>query len=208
MKEQTVTRPYRQRRRAAAAEANTERILQAGLDLFVERPWDQITLAAVAERAGVGLQTVIRRFGTKDGLSRAVNEWTAPQILESRGEPSGDDPVAVAAALARQYERWGASTDRMLRQEDVSPSLTEAAVAGRAAHREWVELVFAAQLAPLPEPSRTDRLARLIAVCGVELWLVLRRDGGLTVPSASAAVADLIAASLAPSPTIPSPESP
>ena len=48
MKESTTPRPYRQRRRAEAAEANTERILQAALDLFVERPWDQITLAAVA----------------------------------------------------------------------------------------------------------------------------------------------------------------
>ncbi len=45
MKESTAPRPYRQRRRAEAAEANTERILQAALDLFVERPWDQITLA-------------------------------------------------------------------------------------------------------------------------------------------------------------------
>jgi AcrR family transcriptional regulator len=208
MKEQTATRPYRQRRRAAAAEANTERILQAALDLFVERPWDQITLAGVAERAGVGLQTVIRRFGTKDGLSRAVTEWTAPQILETRGEPDGADPAAVAAALARQYESWGASTDRVLRQEDVSPSLTEAAAAGRAAHREWVERVFAPQLAALPKTSRADRRARLIAVCGVELWLVLRRDGALSVDAATAAVADLITASLAPSPSTPSPESP
>jgi AcrR family transcriptional regulator len=196
MKEQTATRPYRQRRRAAAAEANTERILQAGLDLFVERPWDQITLAAIAERAGVGLQTVIRRFGTKDGLSRAVNAWIEPQITATRGEPDGGDPVAVAGALARHYERWGDSTDRMLRQEDVSPSLTEAAHAGRAAHREWVERVFAPQLAGLPEASRTDRLARLIGVTGVELWLVLRRQGGLSVDAAQRAIADLIAASL------------
>ena len=64
MKEQTATRPYTQRRRAEAAEANTERILQAALDLFEERPWGQITFAAVAERAGVGTQTVIRRFQT------------------------------------------------------------------------------------------------------------------------------------------------
>ena len=111
----------------------------------------------------------------------------------------------MAEALARQYERWGASTDRMLRQEDVSPSLTEAAAAGRAAHREWVERVFAPQLAALPKTSRADRLARLIAVCGVELWLVLRRDGALSVDAATAAVADLIAASLLPEP---SPESP
>jgi AcrR family transcriptional regulator len=206
VKERTAARPYRQRRRAAAAEANTERILQAALDLFVERPWDQITLAGIAERAGVGLQTVIRRFGTKDGVSRAVTQWVAPQIAATRGEPDGGDPAAVADVLARHYERWGASTERMLRQEDVSPALGEAAAAGRVAHREWVASVFAPQLAALPAAARSDRLARLIAVCGVELWLVLRRDGGLSVAAARAAVADLVSACL-PSPPLPSPES-
>jgi len=206
MKESPAPRPYRQRRRAEAAEANTERILQAALDLFVERPWDQITLAAVAERAGVGLQTLIRRVGTKDGLSRAVNEWVAPQIAATRGEPASDDPHEVAAALARHYERWGASTDRMLRQEDASPSLAEGAAAGRRAHREWVEAAFAEALAARRPAARTNLLARLIGVCGLELWLVLRRDAGLSVAGARAAVADLIAACLA-SPPIPSPES-
>ena len=203
MKEQTASRPYRQRRRAAAAEANTERILQAGLDLFLERPWDQITLAAVAERAGVGLQTVIRRVGTKDGLSRAVNEWTAPQVAATRGEATSSEPGGVAASLARHYERWGALTDRTLRLEDVSPSLAAGAAAGRRAHREWVEAAFAEALAARVPAARADLLGRLIGVCGVELWLVLRRDAGLSVDDARAAVADLIAACLA----HPSPES-
>ena len=125
----------------------------------------------------------------------------APQISATRGEPDGGDPAAVADVLARHYERWGASTDRTLRQEDVSPALTEAAAAGRVAHREWVARVFAPQLAPLPKASRNDRLARLIGVCGVELWLVLRRDGGLSQGAARSAVADLIAATLPVSPS-------
>jgi AcrR family transcriptional regulator len=203
MKEGTTHRPYRQRRRAEAAEANTERILQAALDLFLERPWDQITLAAVAERAGVGLQTLIRRVGTKDGLSRAVNEWVRPQVAATRGEPASADPREVAAALARHYERWGAAADRTLRQEDASPSLAAAAAGGRRAHREWLESAFAEPLAARSPAERTNLLARLIGVCGVELWLVLRRDAGLSVDAARAAVADLIAACLA----HPSPES-
>jgi AcrR family transcriptional regulator len=188
MKEQTAHRPYTQRRRAAAAEANTERILQAANELFEERPWDQITFAAVAERAGVGTQTIIRRFGTKDGVARAVTAWLTPQIDEARDVPLGAPPEEIAAALARHYERWGESTDRTLRQQDASPALAEAAAGGRAAHREWVERVF-------PEASR-DTIGRLIGICGVELWLVLRRDGGLSSQAAQAAVADLIASTL------------
>lgn len=196
MKLQDAARPYRQQRRAAEAEAKTERILRAAFELFLERPLDQITLAAVAERAGVGLQTVIRRVGTKDGLVRAVSGWTAPQVAADRGAPVSADPATVARALARHYERWGDATDRMLRQEDASPALADAAAGGRRAHREWVAAAFAEVLDALAPDARRQAVGRLIGVCGVELWLVLRRDAGLSVAEARDAVASLIAATL------------
>jgi AcrR family transcriptional regulator len=193
----TAPRAYVQRDRARAAAENTERILTAALELFAEQPFDHITLAQVAERAGVGVQTVIRRVGTKDGLVRAVNAWVHPQIGAARGEPVSSDPDAVAAAIARQYERWGALIDRTLRQEDVSPALAEGADAGRRAHRAWIEAAFADVLAPLPAPDRRRLRAQLVAVCGVELWHVLRRDQGLSAAAARDAVAGLVAACLA-----------
>jgi AcrR family transcriptional regulator len=191
-------RPYTQRSRAADSEANTERILQAAYDLFLDRPFDQLTLAAVAERAGVGVQTVIRRVGTKDGLARAVNAWVGPQIEADRGEAAATagDPAAVAAAIARHYERWADSTERMLRQQDASPALAEAAVIGRAAHRAWIDAAFAPVLDRLGPDGRRRLRARLIGVCGVELWQVLRRDERLSLPEARDAVAELISAVL------------
>jgi AcrR family transcriptional regulator len=205
MKEATRTRPYRQRRRAADAEAKTQRVLEAALELFAERPFDQITLAAVAERAGVGLQTLIRRVQTKDGLVRAVNAWIHPQVAAAMGEPDTADPRAVADAMARHNERWGALIDRTLRQEDSSPALAEGARVGREGHRAWIEAAFAGPLTSLPPAERRLRLARLVAVTGVELWLVLRRDHGLSAPEARDAVADLITASLPPDPDHPEP---
>src|SRR3954469_22688011 len=115
----SATRSYRQGRRAEAAQERTEAILAAAVELYAERPFDQITLADVAERAGVGLQTLIRRVQTKDGLVRAANEWTAERIGGARGEPDSSDPAAVAAQLMRQYETWGAAIGRSLAQEDV-----------------------------------------------------------------------------------------
>jgi AcrR family transcriptional regulator len=191
-----ASRTYVQRDRARAAQANTERILQAAVDLFVERPYDQITLGAVAERAGVGLQTVIRRVGTKDGLVGAAGAWIEPQIRGSRGEPPQGEPRAVAEAVAAQYERWGDLVDRMIRQEDASPALAEMAELGRANHRAWIEATFAAQLDGL-EPGRRHALrARLVGVTGIELWRVLRRVEGLSPDGATDAVADLIDACL------------
>ena len=126
------TRPYRQGRRAEAAEARTEAILEAALALFEAKPFDQITLAEVAERAGVGLQTVIRRVQTKDGLVRALNGWAVERIGEARGEPHSADPEIVAAALERQYERYGTVIDRTIRQEERLPG-SGGRCAGRAA---------------------------------------------------------------------------
>lgn len=197
MKSATGNRAYRQGLRAETAEANTQRILEAALELFTELPFDQITLAQVSERAGVGLQTLIRRVGTKDGLVRAVNEWIHPVIGSARGEPSSADPADVAAALAPQYERWGALIERTLRQEDVSPALAEGAEGGRTAHRTWIDAAFAEALAARRPAARRRLRARLVAICGVELWLVLRRDEGLTVAEARDTVADLVSACLA-----------
>jgi AcrR family transcriptional regulator len=197
MKAERAPRRYVQRDRARASAANTERILAAALELFAEQPFEKITLGQVAERAGVGLQTVVRRAGTKDGLVRAVNAWVHPQIGAARGDPVSADPDAVAAAIARQYERWGALIDRTLRQEDVSPALAEGAEGGRRAHREWIDAAFADELRALP-PARRRRLrAQLVAVCGVELWHVLRRGEGLSAAAARAAVAELIASTIA-----------
>ena len=180
------TRPYRQGRRAEAAQARTEAIIEAALELFGERPFDQITLAEVAERAGVGVQTLIRRVQTKDGLVRAVNATMADRM--ERGEPDTSDPDAVAARLQHQYERWGVLIDRTIRQEEASPAMAEAAAGGRAFHFAWVETAFAREIAAGGPHLR----AQLIALCGVELWLVLRRDVGLSADDTRDAVAGLI----------------
>ena len=188
MKERTAHRPYRQRRRAEAAEANTERILQAAHQLFEERPWDQITFATIAERAGVGTQTIIRRFGTKDGLARAVNEWAAPQIRAARDVPVGAPPAEVAAALA-------ATTSAGARARPHAAPAGRVARAGRGGRRRPRRAPRVGR-ARVPPSAPPDTFCRLIGVCGIELWLVLRRDAGLSLGAARSAVADLIAATL------------
>jgi AcrR family transcriptional regulator len=189
-------RAYNQTARAEAAEERTERILSAALELFVERPFDQITLAAVAKRAGVGLQTVIRRVGTKDGLVAAVTQWVAGEVARDRGEPTQPDPEIVAARISHQYERWAEVTDRTMRQTDTSPALAASAAGGRRAHREWIAATFADPLAALPVARRRRLLASLAAICGVEMWIVLTRDYGLTTAEARTAMAELLTAAL------------
>jgi AcrR family transcriptional regulator len=193
----TGQRPYRQRARAQAADERTERIMRAADQLFREVPFEQLTLAAVAERAGVGLQTLIRRVGTKDGLVRAAMQHGAPQLQRFRGEIPPPDPERVAAIVCEQYEQTGDTIDRMIRQEDSSPALKEAVTAGRAAHADWVGRTFAQVLAGRPAADRPELRARLIAITGVELYLVIRRDCGLDPVQTRRAVTALLSDTLA-----------
>ncbi|HET8588834.1 MAG TPA: TetR/AcrR family transcriptional regulator [Nakamurella sp.] len=193
----TGQRPYRQRARARAADERTERIMRAADELFREVPFEQLTLAAVAERAGVGLQTLIRRVGTKDGLVRAAMQHGAPQLQRFRGQIPPPDPERVAAIVCEQYEQMGETIDRMIRQEDSSPALKEAVAAGRASHADWVQRTFAPVLAERPADDRKGLRARLIAVTGVEVYLVIRRDCGLDPDHARRAVTALLADTLA-----------
>ena len=59
-------------------------MLAAAYDLFCELGFRAATMDAIAERAGVAVQTLYFTFHTKDELVQAVHEWT---VL-------GDDPVA------------------------------------------------------------------------------------------------------------------
>lgn len=186
------SRTYRQGARAEAAAETTHRILDAALELFVERPFDQVTLASVAERAGVGLQTLIRRVGTKDGLVEAVSGYVGPQVAADLSEPRGSDPDVIAAALARQYGRWAQVIERTVTQQEHSPALAAFAESGRQAHRAWVASAFGTVLEGLSADDRRRLHARLVAVTGVELWLVLQRDEGLSIDETRDAVSSLI----------------
>src|SRR5512135_1546903 len=79
-------RPYRMQARAEAAAATAERILDAATEIFWETPVDQISMDDVARRAGVTVQTVIRRFGGKGGLMAAAAAREAERVRRQRDE--------------------------------------------------------------------------------------------------------------------------
>ena len=79
-----MSRQYRMKVRAEASEETGQRILEAAQQLFGEPLYDQVSLQAVADRAGVGVQTVIRHFTSKEQLFAAVVQWTLRQIRAER----------------------------------------------------------------------------------------------------------------------------
>ncbi len=178
--------------RAAGAAATGERILDAAVAAFWELSTDQVSLDEVARRAGVTVQTVIRRFGGRDGLMAAAVE------RESRRVQAERDPAAVTGVegavnqLITHYEAMGDRVVAMLAEAGHSPALQELAESGRRFHRAWCETVFASTLASLTGPARDRRLAQLIAVCDVYTWKLLRRDAGLNRLQTELALRELI----------------
>src|SRR5919202_4501274 len=79
-------RAYRMGARAEAAEETRLRILDAVIGLHMERYYDQVSLEDVARRAGVTVQTVLRRFGSKDRLLDAATEVTRGRVAGQRDE--------------------------------------------------------------------------------------------------------------------------
>src|SRR5262252_6117689 len=97
-------RAYRMGVRAAAAEKTGRRLIAAMQALFVERPFEDIALEAVAARAGVTLQTLLRRFGSKSGLVAAAAADAIARIESQRGEAPVGDARGAVANLFDHYE--------------------------------------------------------------------------------------------------------
>ena len=177
--------------RAEAAEATRARILEAARRLFGELPYDQVALGGVAQRAGVTVQTVIRRFGSKERLFAAVAAWRATRIRGERDAAQAGDVVGAIRTLVDSYEHWGDEVLHLLAQEQRSSAIREVIGSGRRYHHAWVRRVFEPMLRGLAPDQRERRLAQLIAVTDVYAWKVLRRDLGLSRDEAEAALGDL-----------------
>lgn len=178
--------------RADAALATTERILDAAIDVFWERPSDEISLEDVARRAGVAKQTVLRRFGSKPGLVAAAAEQALERVRAEREDLVPGDLAGAVPALVAHYERTGDGVLRMLAEESRNPGLREIADRGRAYHAGWCERVFAPALDGLHGSERDRRLAQLIAVSDVYTWKLLRRDRGLSRRDVETALRELL----------------
>jgi AcrR family transcriptional regulator len=182
------------RARAEAAAETGRRILEATIELHRERFFDQVSLEDIAERAEVTVQTVIRRFGSKEGLIEAAAEEGKRQVVRQRDQaPIGDIEGAVNN-LVNHYEEWGESALRLLAQEERVAAFRSITDAARALHYQWVERTFAPLLAERTGMARRRLLAELVAICDVYFWKLLRRDLGLSREQTEIALRETILA--------------
>lgn len=193
MKEATAARrPYRMSARADATVATGERILDSFADLFWQRSSDQISLDEVAAAAGVSVQTVIRRFGGKQGLFLAALKRQGERVRAQRDEAPVGDVIGAVKVLVDHYEDFGDRVLKLLADEERTPAVRAVTDPGRAMHAEWCERVFAPTLAALRGAQRARRFAQLVAVCDVYTWKLMRRDRGLSRRQTELALVELL----------------
>lgn len=163
------------RARQEAVDQTRERILEAMAELWLTRHYDELTLADVADRAGVSRQTVYRQFGTKDELLIATAEWKGPQGEAQTLAPPGDVDAAISNLMA-QYETMGDANVRALALEGRVDAMDHMLKRGRSAHRGWIEHVFGPWLPDHGAPDRQGVVMALYAATDVMQWKLLRRD--------------------------------
>ena len=186
-------RPYTMRVRAEQAEQTRLRIVGAVVGLAMQRPLTACTLPAIAERAQVSVQTVLRIFGSRDELFAEAVERTAADVLAERpADP--DDPSASIAALVDHYELRGDGVLLLLGQEAWEPVAAAAVGRGKAEHRRWVANVFAPHLEALDGARREQALDLLVAATDVSAWKLWRRDAGRTRDETLERMLSLVAA--------------
>jgi len=180
-------------RRAEALAETRKAIIDAAIEISDPRA----PLSAVAARAGVSERTLLRHFGSRDGLrAEAIRENLARRESERFAVAAGDVPEAVAA-LVGQYEAVGDRALRLLAEEGVDPQIDDGLAKGRDLHRRWVSEKLGPLLDGCDAPTRRRRIAQLVAVCDVYTWKLLRRDSGLGRAETERAIRELIDAAIA-----------
>jgi AcrR family transcriptional regulator len=186
-------RPYKQDARAEATQRTREALLDAADEEFYKDRWGQASLDALARKAGVTKQTLLRHFGSKDGLLLQAMGRGALEVFNQRfSAPRGDVKGAVDNLLDH-YEAWGERSLRIGAWQTSGPAaLAKLSRMARQVHYNWVKYAFGPWLAPLEGEARARRQAALIVLCDVHTWWLLSHDLELPRSEIHAILTDLI----------------
>jgi AcrR family transcriptional regulator len=169
-----ATRTYTKVARAAAQERTRSALLDAACESFFAGRWDHVSLEAIADDAGVTKQTLLRHFGSKQGLLEQAYAREFERVREQRLSAPSDDVPGAIDNLLDHYDKHG---ERALKLgQEAGGAATGFAARARELHYEWVEHAFAGALADTGGAERARLRAALIVACDVQAWWILSRD--------------------------------
>ena len=163
----SVKRSYSSAKREAQARETRRSILDAAHDLFVAHGFAATTIQAIADQAGVAVQTVYVVFGNKRELLRQLIERTIagddePEPITERAEaraiaaePDAHRRAAMDAALSRSITQRVAPIVRVASEAAASdPELAALMETVKAARRH--EMIASAKIVAGADGLRVD----------------------------------------------------
>lgn len=179
------------RARAERMTDTRDRIVRAALKLVLEQAYEDVTLVAIAEAAGVSHQTVLNHFASKENVAAAAAELLGRQTQAARDKAAPDDPTDAIQVLVGEYERFGDANVRWAVASDRLGSLAPLLDDARAGHQAWLERIFGARLPESPL-ARRRAIHALHAATDVYTWKLLRRDLRLSRADTERVLLDLV----------------
>ena len=175
-----VKRAYDNSGREAAARETRRAVVQAARGLFLDRGYASTTLAQVAERAGVSVQTVYAQFGNKPAIVKQIldeaiagdDEPVAivdrPEVLAQLAEPDPHKRLRMHARDTTARMPRTEPVDRMMRSAaEADPAMRAQVEQGHAAllqgMTEMAEFYASRDELAVPVPVAAQRVAALMS---------------------------------------------
>lgn len=185
-----TTRSYDGSKRKAQAEARKQHIVACAAELLLAHTNEELTLEAVAKKAETTVQTILRNFGSRDGLMIATLEIAGPADSDRRafGVVSEHGIAGAVERLFGAYEQVGDLVIRLLAEEHRSSEIHKAVEVGRIYHKDWVRMNFGPWLDSKSPTERSTLFHALLTSTDIYVWKILRRDEALGRKSSVASV--------------------
>jgi AcrR family transcriptional regulator len=172
-------RSYTQVARAEAQERNRDALIDAAAEVFFSGRWEQVSLTEMAVAAGVTKQTLLRHFGSKQGLLEQMLRRGYQQVRDQRWAAPTDDVAGAVDNLLDHYQQFGGRA-MAIGSGGASPAVAELGRAARQMHYDWVDHAFGKWLKRKRGKPRARCRVALIALCDVQVWWIWSHDLGLT----------------------------
>ncbi|WP_422520587.1 TetR/AcrR family transcriptional regulator [Streptomyces sp. 5.8] len=185
-----IREPARERSDAAR---NRGRILVVAAELFREQGVDNVSLDAIAARAGVGKGTLYRRFGSKSGLAVALLDAQVGELQDKmlHGSPplgpGGDAGTRITAFFETYLDLLDTNLELVRLSETTAPGVRYQIGSYRLWQRHLADLL--AEARPELDAQGTSHL--LLAMVDADLQQALR-EGDFTPGRIRGALRELV----------------
>src|SRR3954447_18213105 len=102
-----ATRTYTKKARAESEDRTRAALLDAAEEVFFSVGWSAASLETIARSAGVTKPTLLRHFGSKQGLFEAAHRRGLERVQAERFATSAGDIEAAVENLLDHYEKDG-----------------------------------------------------------------------------------------------------